>query len=382
MNTTVTHGAFSAAGRKFRCGNIPVVELRGTWRQMGRQYGNLMREELAKVYQFAMKNPEGIERVGQLGRNGKISGIHRYDELYNGIAETSGFTPEQLAIINSVEVVYLDRLVKNVRDMFDANRCSSLALWGDYTSNGKLLFGRNYDWLPEFSEILDTLTISVLHPADGSLPVASLNWAGCLYMTTGMNGNGIFLELNSGMYADSRIFPERLHNIWLLWEILLNADSLNSVQTALSTFRASASYLIGTGTANCAECFEWHTGENSPNSAPRKDGMFAAANHFTTPGWINSPDAEMNGCASSCQRRNALESLAEQYHSSGRKIELEDLCSILETSAADGGACVKGTLFQVIAEPAKMCWYVKTKNQQEWSRIFFGNLLKLCGDLA
>ena len=107
MKTEIQHGIYFENGRKFYCGGIPVVEVHGSWFQMGRQYGALLRGELEKIHAFAKQAPDGMARVGQLSR-GSISGLKRYDELFRGMAETSGFSLEQLRIISSVEVIYLD----------------------------------------------------------------------------------------------------------------------------------------------------------------------------------------------------------------------------------------------------------------------------------
>jgi hypothetical protein len=39
-------------GSKASMNNINVVSLHGTWREMGRQYGMLMKDELHEVYDF------------------------------------------------------------------------------------------------------------------------------------------------------------------------------------------------------------------------------------------------------------------------------------------------------------------------------------------
>ncbi len=380
MNTELRHGRYFETGRKFYCGNIPVAELRGSWFQMGRQYGALFRDELVKVLRFAEKNPEGFSRIGQLGRTG-ISGLKRYDELYCGMAETSGLTLDQLRIVCSVELIWLDRLSGNLRLVFDGGRCTSLAVWGDSTPDRKVLFGRNYDWLPVFEEILDTLALTVFHPADGANAVAMFNWAGCLYLTTGMNENGLFLELNSGVFADAGLESGRIHNTWLLWEFLLGSNDFSALQECFATCRSAASYLIGAADPGHAEVFEWHTRE-LPKLAPHEDGLLAAANHFTSPGWINTPLAESCGEASSVRRRSNLLARAREYLEQNRKIGPVEMTGILDASVAEGGAKVAGTLFQIVAAPAEQIWYVKLKGQAEWTEIPLMNLLKGNGELA
>ena len=380
MITTIRHDRYFENGRKFYSGAIPVAELRGSWFQMGRQYGALMRDELVRVLRFAEKNPAGFSRIGQLGRRG-ISGLKRYDELYRGIAETSGLSPEQLRTVNSVELIYLDRMTGNLKNVFDGGRCSTLAVWGGNTPDNAVLIGRNYDWLADFEELLDTLVLTVFHPADGANAAAMFNWAGCLYLTTGMNENGLFLELNSGAFADAGVVNGRIHNVWLLWEFLLNSNDFTALREHFATCRSTASYLIGAADPVQAEVFEWHP-EHPAAEAPHEAGLLAAANHFTSPGWVNTPLAESCGVASSLNRRNNLLQCAREYFGRGQKIGLSEFSAILGKDAAEGGAKVNGTLFQIIAAPKEQIWYVKLKNQPDWSEIRLMNLLKGTGELA
>ena len=380
MITTIRHDRYFENGRKFFSGGIPAVELRGSWFQMGRQYGALLRDELQRVFRFAQRNPDGFNRVGQLGKSG-IAGRKRYDELYRGIAETSGLSLEQLRIVCSVELVYLDRMAGDLRRTFNGGRCSSIAVWGKNTSDGNVLFARNYDWLPDFEEILDTLVLAVFHPADGANAVAMFNWAGCLYLTTGMNESGLFLELNSGAFADAGVETERIHTIWLLWEFLLDSSDFAALNSSFASCRTAASYLIGASDAKRAEVYEWHT-KNPPWTAPHEEGLLAAANHFTAPGWINTPLAESCGEASSINRRCNLLRLAGEILQTGRKIGVQEMTEIMSKTTVEGGAKVDGTLFQLIAAPAEQCWRIKLKNSPDWMEFQLANVLKGNGDLA
>lgn len=380
MITTIRHDRYFESGRKFFSGAIPVLELRGSWFQMGRQYGALMRDELSRVFRFAEKNPAGFSRIGQLGQHG-IAGLKRYDELYRGIAETSGLTLDQLNMVNSVEIIYLDRMTDDLKNVFGGGRCSSLAVWGGNTRDGRVLFGRNYDWLPDFEELLDTLVLAVFHPADGANAVAMFNWAGCLYLTTGMNENGLFLELNSGAFADATVENDRIHNVWLLWEFLLNSSDFAALRKNFAASRSMAAYLIGAADSSQAEVFEWHPVRPCVE-APHETGLLAVTNHFTSPDWVNTPLAESCGEASSINRRANLLSCTQEYLDRNRKIGLPEISGILEKNIAEGGAKVHGTLFQIIAVPMEQIWYVKLKNQPDWSEIRLMNLLKGTGELA
>ncbi|MBO4631844.1 MAG: hypothetical protein J5858_07980 [Lentisphaeria bacterium] len=355
MMNSFRHDRYFESGRKFFCGGLPVVELRGSWFQMGRQYGALLREELRKVLGFAEKNPAGISRIGRPGHRG-ISGLKRYDELYRGMAETSGLTLDQLRTVCSVELICRNRMSDPHREAFNGGRRTSLAVavWDSHTPDGKVLFGRNYDRQPDFEEILDTLVLAVFHPGDGANAVAMLNWTGCLYLTTGMNENGLFLELNGTPSADGGAEPGRIQNMWLLWEFLLDCSDFDSLRASLLSCRSSAVYRICAADPVQAELFDWRP-DTPCKPEPHDRGLLAAASHL-----------------------NCM----QEYLDGDRRIGISELTEILDKNAAEGGADVSGTLFQIIAEPAEQNWYVKLKTQTVWTEIPLMNLLKGNGELA
>lgn len=360
-------------GKKFYCGRICVADLNGSFFDMGRQYGALMQKELEKVYRFVCANQDGFKYRDLLGSRGtSVCGFRKYDEFFRGMSETSGFDIEQLLLINAVEVVYLDKLTGSMRDIFDASRCSSLAVNGSLTGNGNCVIGRNYDWLPEFEKIADTLVLTVFHPSDGSNAAASFNWCGCLYMTTGMNSAGIYLGLNSGMFADKNFCSDRVHNVWLLWEMLWNCSDLEMVKLCFNTFRSAAGYVITGASAGEMECFQWHT-QGQWLAAPRSGSgnMIASANHFASPGWENDPLAGDDTIASSVQRRENLIAQAEKYN----RISPVEMMEILSVPYADGGAKVRGTMFQIAADVERKDWYIRTCLMDEWAHIPLAEIL-------
>ena len=374
MDTTLHHDRYFESGRKFYQGSVPVAVLQGTWYQMGRQYGALMRKELEKVYAFACAHQEGFANLGRLGVPGdpsSMTGLHRYDELFRGMSETSSLSMEQLRVVNAVEVICLDPVSADLKTIFDASKCSTLAVNGATSATGKTLVGRNYDWLPEFAQIADTLVLSIFHPADGSNAVASFNWCGCMYLTTGMNSRGLYLGLNSGFFADSNVAPERIHNVWMLWEMLLSCDTFSALKRFFNTARGAASYLILGASACESECFQWHT-KGMWIPGPRSGDLLCAANHFASEGWKNDPIAERTDLASSVQRRKNLLALGQQYPSIG----VQEMTEILSVPFVRGGAKVSGTLFQILASPSDQVWYIKSCCMEDWAQIPMFNLLR------
>ena len=116
---------------------ITVVSLYGTWHEMGRQYGMLMKDRLDEVYFFVNTIIE--YSVGNAEKARSIIAVqtaqtpYRIREFFEGAAETSGLTVEQLQAVNAVERIG------------GLPKCSAAFCWGAYTS-GQMVIGRNYDY--------------------------------------------------------------------------------------------------------------------------------------------------------------------------------------------------------------------------------------------
>lgn len=79
--------------------------------------------------------------------------------------------------------------------------CSSLAVWGDLTKDGKTLVGRNFDF-PAFDLVFKHQFVVVRAP-DGELPgQVGISYPGCIGTMTGMNVSGVFVAIH-----DVRIKP-------------------------------------------------------------------------------------------------------------------------------------------------------------------------------
>ncbi len=357
-------------GARYAFGDVTVLDLHGSWRDMGRQYGALLSPELHHVHAFACANPDGMSYRDLLGEPTPPAGVRRLDELFRGAAETSGLTLEQLKTANAVEVIYLNHVHDAIARSAHSGHCSIMAAWDDWTGNG-LVYGGNYDWLPEFRELLPALTISVFHPADGALPVATVNWAGCLYLTNAMNAAGICLGLTSGMFAEETTAPERLHNVWLLWEFLLNIESLEAMDRLFMSCRGAGHYLICAADAKRALGWEWAV--HRPTVHVRgQNGLVVVTNHFTQPGWTNLPAADRPHPGSSVNRHRNLCALARQFRG---RITPETMKQLMINPVEAGGPCAPDTLFHLVAQPAQRLWMLRTVDRDTWNTIPVGELL-------
>ncbi len=351
-------GCVSNTGNQTACGDIKIVSLHGSWLEMGRQYGKLLKNELRRTYEFS-KAGTFADADKFFASGDKPTGIRFLDEFFLGVSQGTGMTIPELIRANAVEVAYADQLSK----LLAASKCSTLALWGQRTTNGNTLYGRNYDWLPSFRKL--DLVLTVFHPDDGCNSVAMLNFAGCFYLTSAMNSSGLFVELNSGMFSGNAYYANRYPNAWMLWFVLLNSNDIPDACRMLETFKAAGNYVIGLADSQNAIAYEWSADKNSA-IVKGNNGVLATANHFCRKGWTNLPGASQGGCISSISRQQALQRLGGALKAPATVKTLEN---ILAVPTGQGGAKWKGTLFQVIAVPSEIELIVNHSDQPVWQII-------------
>ncbi len=355
-------------GRLYRAGSISVVELTGNYRQMGWQYGMLLRDELTTLYHDAIEEffikQKGFtrERLQIIAQSFFDLYPHRYKEILYGMAETSGLGVDKQILLNAIEW-----FPKINHLLFD--RCSGIAAWGPYTSGGPLVFGRNNDDDPFYKDFARFMVIAVFKPDDLSVPVALINYAGVIYNATGMNSEGLFIELNSGPWMGFSL--DRLSIFVTLFSFLQDYPSLSEVDKAFKSTLTNLSSIINVADRNRAYSYECSL-YDTRRVDPAQDGILAATNHFVSPTWnIAQVDDRVGGWT--MKRRSNLLSLGENYK---RTFSPRVMMRVLDTPIDQGGATVEGTIYQIIAVPAQLKLWVKVPGLQDWTMIRLGPLFK------
>jgi isopenicillin-N N-acyltransferase like protein len=186
----------------------PMVKVSGTHREIGRQLGEAMREQVRKSVESART------LIGQTYDNLNLTwdgaqiqarkympfAQERYqkyvDELL-GISEGSGVAFDELAVVNALEAVTMDAL--------HLTKCTSMAVNDERTADGHVLVAHNEDWLPE-----DEGGVYVVHASpDDEPPFLAMTYGGLL-PNIGFNASGIAQCCDSVYPNDSRIGIPRL----------------------------------------------------------------------------------------------------------------------------------------------------------------------------
>lgn len=355
------------SGKLYRCGKLNVLDLRGNYKQMGRQYGHLLRDELAHLYQEAIEGyfirekglaPEAMRHAAQ-----SLFAFypHRFKTFFEGMAETSGLPLEKHILLNALELYGM------------LPGCSGIAAWNDYTAGGPLVFGRNYDWFGRYRPFARFLTVTVFNGEDG-IPTAIATFAGVIYATTGMNAEGLFLELNNGFPSGGSLsYSNRVPAVVHLLAFLLDCSNMAHLDAAFNSTRSNFTFIIDAADRDAAYAYEWLPFDIKRREG-KADGLLVATNHFVHPDW----GIELQDTAGfkSRERRENLLSLAENHKG---KMTVAAMMEILDTPIDHGGATWPAgdaiqTVYQVVVVPAERMLWVKVPGFQDWTAVDLGGL--------
>ena len=114
--------------RAVKFGVFTLLDLQGTWREMGRQYGALASENLKRMYARAVEDMlisgqgRNRENLDEIAGGFYANFPYRLKEVLRGISETSGLDFDRVLLLNAVEVIVAGELW--------SPRCSGIAVWG------------------------------------------------------------------------------------------------------------------------------------------------------------------------------------------------------------------------------------------------------------
>ncbi len=353
-------------GKLYRSGQIRVVELRGNYRQMGRQYGKLLKDDLTILYHDAIEefymqkqgfSPERLKTIAT-----SIFNLYpqRYKEIIYGMAETSGLGVDKHILLNALE--WFPKI-----NHLSFDRCSGIAAWGAYTSGGPLVFGRNNDDDILFKTFARFMVVAVFNGDDGTIPTALINYIGVIYNATGMNGNGLFTELNAGPWMGFSL--DRVSIFVTLFSFLQDYASLSEIDKAFNAVLPALSTIVNTADKDGACSYESSLSDTRRRGAER-NGLLVATNHFVGSTWKISQVRDNVGSLTMKRRANLLK-LGEKYKG---QFSPATMMTVLDTPIDRGGATVDGTIYQVIAIPARLTLWIKVPGFQEWTEIELGPL--------
>lgn len=351
-------------GTKVSNGSVKIVNLYGTWSEMGRQYGKLMKSELNNVYSFTSKIADASESNQQKAE--KIKNTQADQNGYtvrtfiSGAAETSGLSTDQLNMVNAVERIA------------GLPNCSAVVAWDDYAKDN-LVVGRNYDYSSMFHQLNDDVVVTVYHPADGSLATATIGYTGEIYAVNAMNEKGLFMELNNGT-PSTKQKPENpcLTGTSVLFDMMFQADSLQYTDLFFQTNICSSSYIINMADSKSARSYEWCAAGAKQGEHILDPGLLVSTNHFMNDQWGFETPTDAASWESLTRRQN----LTNLANADKGQIDAQKMMEIMNTKLEDGGATNDMTVYQLVAEPESLTIWLKITGAADWTEIDMSNYLK------
>ncbi len=347
-------------------GSFYIAELHGTFHQMGRQYGLLLKQQIGEFYKESVTDFLIGER-GATYEDLVLAGRDYYDDFsqifkdyLDGMSETNGLSKDQTYILSAA--------LLNI-----AFGCSSLSAWGDYTPDRQVVTGRNLDLpfesLRRFSKYFHVV---VWNPTGYPASVASIDFIGGLFYQTAINNKGIFLELQNGENSDTLHPTDRENANNILLESLFRNTSSAEVDKWFNTTLPDCGLIMNGSFPDHATIFEWATFRVAPRNA---EGLISATNDFIDPSWHGYPivffDATNEGIGYTYTRRTNLMNLGELNKG---QITPQRMMEIFDLTIPDGGATfpeggLVKTIYSVVAQPSELKIWLKVREYSGWEEI-------------
>lgn len=366
--------AEAVEGELYLAGQVKVLLLAGTFRQMGREYGSLLSDQLNQMYEemsadFGKLPGVSYEGMLEIGRWMYDSSPRDLQDLIAGAAETSGLGLEKQMMMNAVEF-YTPATAY-------ASGCSGCAAWGPYTSGQPLVFGRNYDYAPKFA---NSMVVTAYDPAGPGLSFACIAYAGIFNATSALNSEGLFLEVNNGEFSggESEI-ASREFGCGSTFSFISQRTSLDALDYAFESTNTDMAFIVNAACGDAAVSYEWPN-FGMKRRGPDADGLLVATNNFVDPSWDGvagiQPVGEGPRFGYTLERRANLLALAGKNKGS---ITPEVMMEMMATPLDQGGPLLGGTRFvtcyQMVVVPTTLQLWVRVPGFQEWTPIDLGPLL-------
>ena len=342
-------------------GHFKILVLKGSWREMGRQYGHLLKKEMKDFYQKAYIQM-GYDQKKAISKTIYSALNKEIKEFITGMAETSGSSLErQIITCCLTSLIFLES--RNLAG------CSSMSAWGEYTGGRSLVIGRNFDYGGGFPVLKKFIVVVIYNPTGSPNSVAEVNFISSLpgSTLTALNSSGLYINIHSGWLSDPTYVKDNsIPYLNMLIESLFNSTSINELEKGLidRTIRPSSGIIFNVADVNESRVYEEATYEAKMR---RGDGLMVSTNHFIDPGWTGLPDVRFVASNFSQERMVNLRNLGERYKGS---IDAKRMMEIFDKSLSEGGVTNDiFTIFQVVTVPNEKIMWIKAPKFSQWDKI-------------
>ena len=264
--------------------SLPYVTLTGTPLEQGRQHGAQLKDRVAAniaVYfdRFLRETLLQREQVHEIAAQYATHIEHQSPAYFagmQGVAEGGGFEFLDIVALNvRYEILYYQFGKMAMAREAQADGCTLFALLPEATTEGHLIIGQNWDWIPEVQgAVLHT------HEPDG-LQTLAFTESGIVGAKLGFNSKGIGLAINGITTTDDdwTRFNKPAHVRF--YEILRQRDFNDAVSVITNEPRAcSTNFLIAQPPGFVLDI---EAAPDTEGMLMPVDGVLTHANHFVNP---------------------------------------------------------------------------------------------------
>ena len=159
--------------------------------------------------------------------------------------------------------------------------CTAFGAWGNATTNGDLITGRNFDW--EAAEVFSRDRVVEMCEPDNGIPFISLSWAVMAGVVSGMNRAGISVTVNG---APSSLPKEAATPVAIVArEVLQNARNLDEALKILRDAKVFVSTIWLVGSRADGKFVVVEKTPGATNVREPEGDTIVCPNHFETSGF-------------------------------------------------------------------------------------------------
>jgi len=211
-----------------RIGDSRVLHLKGSYREMGRQHGVLLKEEilaganLIKIIGAVAWKKDYQASIREAWTRTSPFIPQKYKDEMAGLAEAVGLSEED---------------VQNFTIFPELFHCSGFAVWGKATEGGVLFHGRVLDYMRDAG--MDRYALVIVHEPEGGNAFVNIGYSGMLGSVTGMNVKRVAVgEMGGGGGEKWDGMPMSL----LVRECLEKADTMEQVRQIMTDTPRTCQY--------------------------------------------------------------------------------------------------------------------------------------------
>jgi len=342
---------------------VKVVEVSGSYYDMGFQYGTACPEEINKML--------GITSNTFGGRKEIIALAEKYVPLY--LPPTEEYAPEIVSEMKGIadganvdfDKIFLINCHYEMTELLEVSPkpagCTSFAASGEATKNGEFIIGQNVDHIPSFEEVMVLLKRK---PAEGPefLTVTPAGSVGLL----GLNSAGIALNVNMLINRDS-LSPTSGVPFFIIARKVLSCEGIaEAIQTIASAKRASsANYLLTNDTGDIIDVEA--TVDDLGILHPERE-FFTHANHFETARFKSTDIAPVYIPSSYIRSHRLATLMGKQWGSLSIEVMMKllqdhndhpnSICAHPDPKAAALGQIETETMVSIVSNPKERKTYI------------------------